>query len=299
MARHNLVFMLGFITSIQIQRSVNQDPYAMVYVSVARGPRSVGDHKHHLKCDNVLVMCRDKDIIQEMETWEMYDIVEIKGTIAAKSVNKGSHCQSCGAKNTAEGVIVYINPIFGKKRGHLTDEEACLNYLAENQEVSNQAFIFGTLCRDPKKITPKEGLIVTQYQIAINRKFRIQADPPEIRTDYPWVKSYGENAISDREHLHTGSQVFVDGCIQARKVNRHAVCIKCGQKYDWADRAMEIVPFETEYIANFYTEEEIAENKAKVAAQKTRSVLMSLKGIELPDDEYSDDDIKAGIDSDA
>lgn len=300
MARHNLVFLLGFVTTIHIIRPEGADPYALCYITVARGPRSVGDHKKHMKMDNPVLMCRDPQILREMEGWQTNDIVEVKGMIAAKNIRKASHCAFCGEKNAADGVIVYVNPIFAKKRMHFDTQDECLAYLGENQEVSNQAFIFGTLCRDPKKIRPKEGLIVTQYQIALNRKFRIQADAPEIRTDYPWVKSYGENAVRDREYLHVGSQVFIDGCIQARKVNRHTVCAACGQRYDWADKALEIVPFETEYIANFYTEEEVKQAREKIAAEQVRNVLMGLKGIDpdtLPDDEYTEDDIRAGIES--
>ena len=58
----------------------------------------------------------------------------------------------------------------------------------------------------------------------MNRKFRIQTDPPEIKTDYPWVKSYGENAKEDKNRLRVGSEVYIDGCLQARSVQRHAFC---------------------------------------------------------------------------
>ena len=245
-------------------------------------------------------MSRDPNVIKEMAAWQQFDIVEIKGTIAAKAVGKSSFCQHCGAKNVAEGVIVYVNPIFAKKRGHFQTQDECLQYLTENREVSNMVFVFGTLCRDPKKISPKEGLTITQYQIALNRKFRIKEDAPEIRADYPWVKSYGENAIADRKHLHVGSQVFIDGCLQARKVNRHTVCAVCGQRYDWADRAMELVPHDTEYIGNYYTEEEAEARQAQIASEKSVGLLRSLKGITgdtIPDDNITDDDIRAGIES--
>ena len=303
MARHNLVFLYGYITFIQIHTMPSGESYAQAYMTVARAQRNAGDHKEHMKLDNPLIMSRDPEIIKEMSDWKINDFVEIKGTIAARAARKGSHCPNCEARNVKEGVVVYINPIFAKKRASFETQDECLQYLSNNREVSNQVFTFGTLCTDPKKITPKEGLIVTQYQIALNRKFRIQADPPEIRTDYPWVKSYGDNAIQDRIHLHIGSQVFIDGCLQARNVNRHAVCENCGQKYDWKDKAMEIVPFETEYIFNCYTQEEYEEKQRKQKEQQAEDVqsfLGSLVGYhseEIPDDTYTDDDLKAGIES--
>ena len=298
MARHNLVFLYGFVTAVQIQRHPSGNSYAVAYVTVARSERSVGDHKYHMKCDSILIMCRDEAILKEMSTWKQYDFVEVKGPISAKTIGKGSFCVSCGEKNVADGVMVFVNPIFAKKRAHFDTQEECMAYLTENREVSNMAFIFGTLCRDPKKVTPKEGLIVTQYQIALNRKFRIRTDDPQIKSDYPWVKSYGDNAISDREHLHIGSDVFIDGCLQARKVNRHTTCAACGKSYDWADFAMEVVPYETEYVANFYTEEEVEQRKAAIAEQKVAGILsrlVSFKDNILPDDKITDQDFKDGM----
>ena len=298
MARHNLVFLLGYVTLVQVHNTNAGEPYAMAYITVARSDRKVGDQRHYMKCDNPLIMSRDPDTIREMASWSQYDIVEIKGMIAAKNIGKKSFCPSCGEAKVADGVIVYVNPIFAKKRGHKETQDECIEFLSENREISNQVFVFGELCRDPKKVTPKAGLTVTQYQIALNRKFRIASDPPEVRSDYPWVKSYGDNAMDDRAYLHVGSQVFIDGCLQARKVQRHAVCEECGTKYDWADRALEIVPFETEYMANFYTQEEVEAKKAAIKSEKIKGVLSGLVGYEEDaDDEYTEDDIKAGINS--
>lgn len=300
MARHNLVFLLGYVNSIQIHNTKGGEPYAMVYMSVARSDRKVGDHRQYMKCDMPLVMTRDPDTLREMSSWQQFDIVEVKGMIAAKGVGKSSFCGHCGERNLADGTMVYVNPIFAAKRGHKDTQDECIQFLTRNREISNQVFTLGELCRDPKKITPKAGLTVTQYQIALNRKYRIAADPPEIRSDYPWVKSYGENALNDRKYLHIGSQVFIDGCLQARKVQRHSVCEHCGQKYEWADRALEIVPYETEYLANFYTHEEAEAKMNAIAADKVRGLLSSLTGFDgndVPDDEYSEDDVKAGIQS--
>lgn len=297
MARHNLVFLHGYVALAQIHAPSNGQPYAIAYIVVGRADRPVGDHKDHMRCDSPTIMSRDPKIIREIATWKEFDIVSIKGTLAAKTVGKASECSHCGTRNVLDGTLVYVNPIYAKKMGRVENADAGLSYLAEHREVSNQAFIFGTLCVNPKKVTPKEGLIVTQYQVALNRKFHIQADPPEIRTDYPWVKSYGENALSDRKFLHIGSQIFVDGCLQARKVNRHTVCPACGQKYDFADKALEIVPYETEYIANFDTKEEADAKEAAITHEKAMSVLSKLTGYAGMDDMYTPEDIQAGIDS--
>ena len=160
----------------------------------------------------------------------------------------------------------------------------------------------------------KDGLIITQYQVALNRKFRIKTDPADLMTDFPWVKSYGDNAVEDKKRLHVGSEIFIDGCLQARSVNRHAICgqqydeagkplfyengtpvlredengdlIGCGEKYDWKDRALEMVPYEVEYIANVYTDEEIEENE-----KERRNQILRDKGLLK---EFEDEDPDPG-----
>ena len=299
MARENLVFLTGSVAGTpRVAKNGEDYIYAMAYVNVARGLREVGDYRKYMKCDNPIIMTRDPDWMKEIGTWKEHDIVHIKGMIACRKIKKTSFCSHCRTKNQFPGALVYINPIFCEKICHLENDEECLQYLAAHREISNQVFVFGTLCRDPKKMRVKDGLIVTQYQVALNRKYRIKTDPPELKTDYPWVKSYGKNAEEDMKRLHTGSEVFIDGCLQARSVNRHAVCgqaydeygkplffdngmpvmrvdeegnlIGCGEKYDWKDRALEMVPYETEYISDVYTDEEIEETEKKKIAQVLR-----------------------------
>ena len=296
MARHNIVFLYGFVSMVQVHQTPNGQSYAMAYVTVARGDRPVGDNKQHAKLDSPLVMSRNPRIIEEMSSWKQNDIVEIKGTMAAKAIKKASYCAKCRAKNSQDGAMVYINPIFAKRRKHMEDQDACIKELFENREVSNEAYVLGNVCRDPKKMTPKEGLVVTQYQIAINRKFRIREDAPEIKADYPWVKSYGENAVSDRDHLQVGSEVYIDGCIQARKVRRRTVCTACNTAYEWVDKAMELVPFETEYLTNFKTEEEITEKKQAERDAAMRTAFAQFKGAFGKIDEITEEDRLAGLD---
>lgn len=293
MARQNLVFLLGCVAKApRIVKKDDEYLYAMVYVNVARGLRDVGDRRKYMKCDNPVIMTRDPACMKEIEKWSEHDAVYIKGMLACKKLRKASFCEYCHTKNSLPGTLVYVNPIFCEKVGHLETDEECLQYLASHREISNQAYIYGTLCRDPKKMVSKEtNLTITQYQVALNRKFRIRTDPPELKTDYPWVKSYGQNAIEDKKRLHVGSEVIVDGCLQARSVQRHAICgqeigddgkpmfygngepvlrqdekgnpIGCGKEYTWKDRAMEIVPYDTEYVCNYYDDEEIEENERK------------------------------------
>ena len=298
MARHNLAFLLGAVVKKpNIVKDAEGNPrMALAFLNIVRGYRDVGDKRTLMKSDRPIIMSKEPDVIKEIDRWEEGDIVEIKGTIATTRIKKSSTCDKCGHKNSFEGVMVYVNPFFVKKRYHYDSPEECMKFLSENREVSNQVFVFGTLVRDPKKMAPKVGLIVTQYQIAMNRKFRIRTDAPDIKADYPWVKSYGENAQEDWERLYKGSEVFIDGCMQARGVMRHAICSECGEMYDWKDRAMEIVPYATEYINGYRNDEEIEENRKKRAEQAKNDILKSAKNPFSSDNDFTEEDIAAGID---
>jgi single-stranded DNA-binding protein len=98
--------------------------------------------------------------------------------------------------------------------------------------------------------------------LAIRRKFRIKKDV-DIRTDFPWVKSYGQIAVNDAKTLKKGAYVFIDGRIQVRQLKRIQECENCGETYEWTDSATEIVPYAVEYLRDFYTKEEIAEREQK------------------------------------
>lgn len=332
MARENIVYLRASVAKAPtVIKKDGEYLYALTFVNVVRGNRKVGDHRKYMKTDYVPVMTQVESCMKEIETWKEFDIVDIKGVVATRRVAKTSYCE-CGAKNTHQGVMVYCEAIYAEKLKSLSSDQECLQYLADRREISNQVFLFGTLCREPKKITPKQGLTVTQYQIAMNRKYRIQKDAPEIKADYPWVKSYGENAESDKRKLRVGSEVYIDGCVQTRAVERHAVCgaqldedgkpirdddgkpiiledaegnpAGCGVDYTWKDRALEIVPFATEYILDYYSEEEAdaieQERLAQKARDKAAKKKVDLRGFAAgneTDDDISQDDYDAGFDN--
>ena len=317
MARINRVFLRGAVSKPpQVMKSDDQFIYARVYVSVVRSRRGEA-YRNGLVCDVPLIMTRDTACIREIDTWEVNDIVSIKGVFASRRIRKSSFCKNCGNKLQIPGVIMYINPIFCEKICHLETQQECLQYIAAHREISNQIYVFGRLCNEPKKLTSKSGLVVTQYQIAMNRKWRIRTDPPDVKSDFPWVKSYGANAMEDKKHLHMGSEVYVDGCLQARSILRHSVCGQmydekgkpmkdesgnpkirpnagCGKRYDWEDRAMELVPYEVEYVNDYYTDEDLK----NMEEEKKRKAMQKVAGSsdDSEDDILTEEDYENGID---
>lgn len=232
--------------------------YGFCNIVVIRGTRDVGDGRKFAKADDPRVMSRDPDILKEMDTWEENDIVFIKGVLCTKDLEKKVECPHCGHVSKQNGSLGYVNPIFAMRLGHVESLEAGIRFLNGKREISNQAYMLGVACRDPKRVEPKSGMVVCQYPIALNRKFFIRADPPEKRTDYPWVKSYGSNAEEDLRRIHVGTHVYIDGLLQARHVRRRVdSCKECHEPFEWRDQTLEIVPYETEYVRDFNTDEDI------------------------------------------
>ena len=159
----------------------------------------------------------------------------------------------------------FVNPIYLNVIKTKNSREEAMNLVRKNFEVSNIATIIGTLCREPELHKSEDGEITTQYQLAIDRKYRIKEDHPLIRTDYPWVKSYGSNAEMDHICLETGSCVFIDGLLRSRQFQRRTICDneECKEEYSWTDRSLEIIPYSTEYLKNFMTPEEREAEKKK------------------------------------
>lgn len=262
MARHNFVFLYGKVT--RNPKIVTDDMgnflRGQCILTTIRGDRSTDDNDYgNFKYDCPILVTRNPELIFEMSKWHANDMVEVKANICTRDIKRTTTCPKCGHQNSKTGVLLYLSPIYCSAVETGLTEERCFELLKEKCEISNQCIVAGNLCNDPQFYRHDNGLCQTQYQIALNRKFRIKEDPPEIKTDFPWVKSQGENAESDAKFLMKGSSVLIEGFIQTRKINQKTICEECGEPYDTEDQAMEIVPYSTEYLLNCRTAEEIEE----------------------------------------
>ena len=260
MARHNVIILRGIVND-DPRTGKNKDgtSFAFVRVTVARALRDTGDGNLLMKCYNPMVMTKNEELVKEIESWKKFDIVGVKGTLSSK------------------------DPIEIEEFGHCSSEEECLDYLGKKREFSDLAYVVGTLCREPAKVKSRYAYPITQYQIAIMRKFHVREDPPEIRIDWPWVKSYGDNAVKDAQRLTTGAEVLIDGYLQTRHVERRAYCGQeldekghpkknpdgspvlrvgkdgkidgCGEQYRWQDSVTELGVYSVEYLSGCKPEE--------------------------------------------
>lgn len=300
MGKLNVAFIYGRVSKppvIQKDRETGEYIYGMVYVDTVRGVRQIDDDVRYVKHDHPLIMSREKAILDIMSEWKENDMVYIKGVISTKVIPKSSFCPNCKdeagkpTKNEVNGNLVYITPIYAEKKASYPDKNSAIDDLVAHREISNQAYVFGTLIREPKIFRTKRGIQITQYPIALNRKFTIRTDDPSIRTDWPIVKSYGEQAIEDKLYLQYQAEVIIDGFLQARTLTRKIKCKCCGQIYEYKDNAMELVPYggAVEYISGHKSKEQVeAEHQKSIEAAK-QDLFVSNVNDELDDNMKTED----------
>lgn len=269
MARHNEVSLYGTVSKTPqiIKNSNDEYVQAILTLTVIRGIREISytDEAKEIKYAHPLIITKNPDIIKKIERLNENDMVTVKGTFTTKSkVKKSKKCPCCGEKNGIEGELVYIHPIAIKlENERRLTQTAALQKLRENCEFSNTVHMVGNLCRDVNFYQNGKKR-VSQYQLAINRNYHIREDSAEIKTDYPWVYSYGDIAENDASVMHEGTLVLVDGMLRTREIkDRKLTCEKCGTEYFFNDNALEVIPYKTEYLQNFYSfedKEKIQEN---------------------------------------
>lgn len=272
MARHNQVILNG---QVSVPPRIVEDEHgtpirAMFGIDVMHGNRDFGNNIDNIKYDVPIIMTSDADMIKKIKKISKGDMVEIKGTITTRDITKRTTCRYCGHKHEKAGNLVCITPIYVEIREPALTDEKGKKLLRSRCEVSNMVTVIAPLCRDPQLYITENGTCVTTYQLAIRRKFKIKKDT-DMRTDFPWVKSYGQIAENDAKSLKKGSYVFIDGRLQVRQLKRIQECENCGETYEWTDSATEIVPYAVEYLRDFFTKEEIEakeKEEGKIAASQ-------------------------------
>jgi len=252
MAKENVVFLHG---QVQIPPKVyvnkNKELTKAIYaLKTIRRPYFNGQKvANKLFFDCPVIYTRNVEMIEQSSVLALGDMVDIRGVLCTQEVKKTTICGECGHKNSSLGNMVYVAPIYICRRENEVTPEEGLEFLKTRSEVSNVSMVIGTLCRNPEFYVSEKEKTSAQYQLAVNRRYRIKEDPAEVRTDYPWVKTYGQQAASDAKCLKTGSVVYINGSLQTRDLVRSTVCEKCGNEYTWSESAMEIAPFSTEYLS--------------------------------------------------
>lgn len=175
--------------------------------------------------------------------------VMVHGMITTKMISKKFRCENCGVITESESfiteVISYGRPLCLQGTYEVLD-------LAE---YANNLSVIGTICTEVIGKDSTSGVSLTQYQIAINRKYRVKEHEGVIKSDYPWVKSFGAQADEDLKRLRKSSQVYITGALQTREMSRFVICENCSARLDYNESVAEIIPQDVEYLFNCVFEE--------------------------------------------
>lgn len=180
----------------------------------------------------------------------------VRGMISTKMVQKFVKCPNCGKEKSVfileTDVIAFAPPVV--LAGNYNSEEL--------KELSNNANIIGIVCSDPFKRNCSSGTSLTQFQIVIHRKFHVK-EQSERKDDYPWVKTFSNQADESAAHLKIGSQIYINGALQTRESQRNTVCDECKSKITYSENVAEIVPYNIEYLSNCVFESSLNSNNIK------------------------------------
>lgn len=254
MAHLNTVLLNGWISNEpEVLRDENGTyREAAMLVRVVVGKYSDG-HLPSVEGEfDIIVKTKNPIMVKQISTYKFRDVIELKGFLATKHVYKMRTCTHCGTpkpKEECTAVHLFITPIYMKKRTTGVPEDKYSGYLASLLELSNWGMWLGNLTRDPVIGKNKRDVYVCQYQLAINRKYKVKEDNLNDKTDYPWVKTFGDQAIKDYYNLQKGSLVLVEGNLMSvfdRK--QKDICPHCNKEFEWLNESLEIRGKWVEYM---------------------------------------------------
>ena len=189
------------------------------------------------------------------EEFKIGKFVMIRGMVSTKMVTKVIKCEGCGKEYESEAlvteVIAYSMPV-------LLEGEYDANLL---KEFANNLHMIGAVCSEIQSRKSPSGVSMTQYQVAVNRKYHVKEK--EDKTDFPWIKTFGKQAEEDEKHLKVSSQVYINGAIQTREVNKTIVCDECESQIKYIENLGEIVPQDVEYLNNCIFDEHEVKDETK------------------------------------
>lgn len=265
MAKENFVFLHGQLYDApKIFVDANGEPKkASMAIRVLRRPnsRAASDINFgKLNIDIPIIMTLDREMIRECSKLKKGDMVDIRGVYTTREIKKKAICPQ-GHDVIWAGNFVFITPIYICRREQELSPADGFQLLKERNEISNMAMMIGTLCREPELIeltnTNNRPVNVCQYQLASNRRYHIRDGIHEQeRTDYPWVKTAGAQALEDYKRLHMGSVVYINGAIQTREIEREISCPVCETPFLIKENVCELFPYSIEYLMNCDFEDE-------------------------------------------
>lgn len=259
MAKANYVSLYGQVVN-DPQLKMNKDSQIFQGKFVVKVLRRFVDENRKLEFSSPMVVSGNPEIATQMTTLKKGDMCYIKGVVTTMNVTRSWICD-CGYTNRPVGTYTMITPLYIKKTEDVSGEfelskdknalvdSAGTKSLKANNEISNTVHVIGTVCA--KNPFFDDGKLANfNFQIAVNRRYRLLDGDPDVRTDYPWVRVYGDAAREAADVLDINSTVFIDGSLFTKTVSKKTYCESCGKEHIIKELVSEIHPYSVEYLHN-------------------------------------------------
>lgn len=267
MAKENFVYLYGQVISNPTVISTKNGDVSKGSFAI-RVIRRRNDYDTNVVAATPLVLTASSEMVEKIAGLRKGDMCEVRGVYTTLEVNKKHYCAHCGETIIRAGNVCVITPIYIAPRERLSKienefdrNEEAIRLLKERNEVSNVVKFLGTLCREVDYFEQGRQKSST-YQLAVKRAYRIKEDNPETRVDFPYIRTFGEQAEEDKNALMTNSLVYISGAINTRDIERNIECPKCGCTNVIKELVTEVLPYGVEYLHNCnfpVTEDELNE----------------------------------------
>ena len=272
MAIENKVLLNGQMVDAELfttEKDGEEIAYKIILTMLTLRSYEVPGGRRHYRKERIKVVLRDEKQIQALYRLpaEVGCFMEIYGILCTVPKPKRFTCDHCGNDIITHGISTFVRPLLFRVTESLEqlgaddidkiNEDRVFGMLLDRLPVSNVVTVIGNVFRNPE-YAPQEG--VCTYGIAVNRSFHILEDPEDIRSDFPWVKSFGENANRDYQYLKDrlpdkqGTTVYVRGSLQGREnYIRKIKCPFCDGVSEHEDRegTIEIIAKDTVFLRNY------------------------------------------------
>lgn len=259
MAKANYVSLYGQVLQ-DPQLKINKNSEIFQGRIVVKVVRRFADENRKLEFSTPMIVTGSPAVATKMTTLKKGDMCFLKGVITTVNVTRSWICD-CGYTNQPVGTYTMITPLFIQKMEGLSSEfnssrdkdqlieSEGIKLLKEHNEISNIVHVIGTVC-NMQPFYENGNNMSFNFQIATNRRFRLIDSDPDIRTDYPWVKTFGETAKEAANVLDINSTVFIDGSLYTKMVSKKCYCESCGKEHIIKELVSEIHPYSVEYLHN-------------------------------------------------
>ena len=156
MSRHNEIILYGKMHKDPLIRLTDDGNFVMARFSLDTiiGNRDMQSYVDKLRYQQPWILARDSEIIEKISDYHKNDMIYLKGVLTTQEIIKRPTCPNCQSPIPIDKAnATYITPIFIKRMEQNVTDAQALELLKDSCEISNQAMIVGTLCRDPQSFT--------------------------------------------------------------------------------------------------------------------------------------------------